>query len=109
MIRADFFLKADGKITGFSLSGHAGGENGYDIVCAAVSSAAYMTANTLTEILGLPAEVDVDEDEGFLELHLKSSDAKTASPVLEGFRLHIKELSLQYPENITLKEVQTDA
>ena len=41
-------MTADGLLSGFSVTGHAGaGEYGQDIVCAAVSSATYMTANDL--------------------------------------------------------------
>ena len=53
------FRYANGELKGFSLKGHAGGIEGTDIVCAAVSSAAYMTANTLIEICDLPADIDV--------------------------------------------------
>lgn len=45
------FLKSDDIICGFEISGHSDfAEEGSDIVCAAISSAAYMTANTVTEI-----------------------------------------------------------
>ena len=44
MIRAEFFADAQGTLLGFSVTGHAGlAESGEDILCAAVSSAAYMT------------------------------------------------------------------
>ena len=46
MIRAVFFEGENGR--GFEISGHAGGSAGRDIVCAAVSSAVYMAANTVT-------------------------------------------------------------
>lgn len=52
MIRADFSANADGALLGFSVLGHSGlAQEGEDILCAAVSSAAYMTANTVLEIL----------------------------------------------------------
>ena len=40
MIRAVFFEGENGR--GFEISGHAGGNAGTDIVCAAVSSAVYI-------------------------------------------------------------------
>ena len=50
MIVAEF-LKKNGNITGFKVSGHAGYDDiGKDIVCASVSSAVMMTANLITEI-----------------------------------------------------------
>ena len=52
MICADFHFGENG--ISFTVKGHSGSANaGEDIVCAAVSSAVYMAANTVTEILGL--------------------------------------------------------
>ncbi len=98
MIRVRFRMR-QGQLTGFSLSGHAdAAPAGEDIVCAAVSSAAYMTANTLTEILRLPAEISVGE--GSMEVAL-TGDATAAQAILSGFRLHIQALQDQYPTCIS--------
>ena len=52
MIRATFYKKGN-KSCGFEISGHSGyAEQGSDIICASVSSAAYMAVNTVTEIIG---------------------------------------------------------
>ena len=50
---------------GFRVSGHTG-VRGKSIVCAAVSSACYMAANTITEIIG--AAADVSEDDGYMRV-----------------------------------------
>ena len=55
---------------GFTVQGHSGSaEAGEDIVCAAVSSAVYMAANTLTDVLMLTPAIEVRD--GFLSLHLR--------------------------------------
>ena len=93
------FINSGKTITGFELSGHSGyAEQGSDIVCAAVSSAAYMAVNTVTDILNLNADISVDD--GFLRMKLTSQDALKAQDVLRGFELHITELSKQYQSNI---------
>ncbi len=93
------FIRSGKTITGFELSGHSGfAEQGSDIVCAAVSSAAFMTANTVTEILNLNADISVDD--GFLRMELTSQDVLKAQDVLRGFELHMTELSQQYQSNI---------
>ena len=106
MIRIVFFSKGN-RINGFHLSGHSGyAECGADIVCAAVSSAAYMTANTITEILHLEPEIKVAD--GDMQLKLKTiTDADKAADILNGFRLHTEELREQYPDfiNVTITEV----
>ena len=106
MIRIALFSR-DGKLAGFRISGHSGySESGCDIVCAAVSSAAYMTANTVTDVLGLDPELSIDDGDMLLKLKTMT-DADRASDILEGFRLHIEGLQGQYPKfiNIIITEV----
>ena len=101
MIKAKFF-HSNGVPTGFDLSGHAGyGISGEDIVCASVSSAAYMVAHTITEIMGAEADITVDEN-GAMSLKVSADDANRTKDILLGFRLHISELSKQYPKNVTI-------
>ena len=103
MIRVRF-TTADGLLSGFSVTGHAGaGVYGEDIVCAAVSSATYMTANTITEILCQPADILVDE--GHLSLQV-TGDIPTCQAVLAGFRLHIQALQQEYPSRIQLMNTE---
>ncbi len=99
MIRVRF-QTADGLLSGFHLSGHAGaGDYGQDIVCAAVSSAAYMTANTVTEIVGATAAITVHD--GLMELTV-TSRLEECQNILSGFQLHIQALSEEYPKRIQL-------
>ena len=95
------FIKHQNFLEGFELKGHSGyAENGSDIVCASVSSAAYMTANTITEILGLGADISVSD--GYMMMKLTSQDALKAQDILRGYELHVTELSKQYQINITV-------
>lgn len=95
------FIKIDNIVTGFEIKGHAGaGCAGNDIVCAAISSAAQMTANTITEIIGVQAKVK--QRAGMLEVGLSTEDAKRCHHVLAGLRLHLTELQRQYPHNIKI-------
>ncbi len=98
-MRATFFRRGD-RITGFDLDGHCGGVAGRDIVCAAVSSAAYLTANTLTEVCGLCA--DVSEADGKLHLRLTDKDVSRGDDVMNGFYLHLCGLHEQYPTKIEI-------
>ena len=93
------FSESGGKLSGFEISGHAlFSEHGSDIVCSAVSSAAIMAANTITEVFGESAEAKAEE--GYLLLKGVTSDASQG--VLEGLKLHLEQLAQQYPENITV-------
>ena len=101
MIRVIFTVE-DSVVTGFSLSGHADySEEGSDIVCAAVSSAAYMTANTITDVQNLACSVTVDD--GLMKLSLSKSEAEQAQIILSGFLLHLNALCQEYKSYIDLK------
>ena len=93
------FFTHNGMITGFSVDGHTGYSNeGSDIVCASVSSAVYMTANTITDVLFLKAGVEVED--GHLSLTVDEKDVKEAQGILKGFKLHMDDLSKQYGDYI---------
>ncbi len=95
------FYEKDEKLTGFLIKDHSGyEEEGYDIVCASVSSAAYLTANTLTEIVGAKAEIDLRE--AYFRFMLKDKLEESENH-LKGLRLHLESLAGEYNEYITCK------
>ena len=100
MITARFFID-NGLLVGFSVNGHAGAApTGSDIVCASVSSAAYMTVNTITEIVKADGKPEVGA--GQIKLVLSQDEAKRSQELLLGFQLHMRELSKQYPQRIRI-------
>ncbi|MBR2406109.1 MAG: ribosomal-processing cysteine protease Prp [Clostridia bacterium] len=101
MIRATILARND-RLCGFEIQGHAGyAEQGRDIVCAAVSSAAYLTANTLTEVCGCRAKVQ--ENEGRLSVVVSSGEEEAAQIPLKGLQLHLEGLCAQYSTYIQLQ------
>lgn len=101
MTLVEFFSDRNG-IVGFSVKGHSScncdDEEG-KIVCSAVSSAVYMAANTLTEIIGDSCEIDVSDAVFILQNKTSSREGRL---VLEGLKLHLTELSLQYTQRIKI-------
>ncbi len=96
------FFAANGGITGFEISGHS--TQGCDdiegkLLCSAVSSAAYMAANTITDVIGDSAEIKVED--GYMRLECKALSA-ASQKVLAGLKLHLKELSLDYKNNLRI-------
>lgn len=99
------FYKRDGSLYGFDVRGHAGSAAaGHDIVCAAVSSAVYLTANTLTEVCGCRAAID--EANGHLKLTVERADTEKAQQTLCGLQLHLQGLADQYPSFIQLQQTE---
>lgn len=100
------FSKVGNEIIGFDVKGHSGyAQAGQDIVCAAVSSAAYFTANLL-ERMG--AELESSVEDGRMTVKVKNPTPET-SLVLLHFSEHLKELKGQYPKYIRTAEIKIKA
>ena len=107
MTKAKFLFSED-VIVSFELSGHSGaGEEGTDIVCSAISSAIYMAANTIIEIMKLNPETVVRD--GYLKIQMNSEDARKSKVITDGLYLHLSELQNQYPNNLKLERGVFDA
>ena len=75
MIKAEFLVSHERDILGFHIKGHSGFDSsGRDIICAFVSSAAYMTANTVTEIIG--ADAVAEDNDGEMLVRVEKKDAE---------------------------------
>ena len=105
MIKVRFF--GTEPVYGFHITGHSDmNPGGPEILCAAVSSAAYMTANTVTEILGVkPTLLNRD---GVMYRKVKSEQEALQCRVLfDGLKLHLSEIAQDYPKylKVTNSEV----
>lgn len=106
MINIDFFVLKNGMLLGFDIYGHAECDVcGKDVVCAAVSSAAFMAANTISEVIKIAADAKV-YDCGGMRLKVNEKDVALCSDVLLGFKLHMVKLEEQYPKNISVNYVE---
>ncbi len=99
MITAEFFVSSDGAVSGFHISGHAGmAEYGEDVLCAFVSSAAYMAANTITDVIRADAQAEACD--GHMKVTAAEKDLVSCQVIFEGLKLHLLETEKQYPEHL---------
>ena len=99
MITAEFF-KRNNKLCGFCIKGHSRfADSGKDIVCASVSSAVQLVANTITECFKIKADVNVLENK--IQLVLSHSD-ENAEKMLDGLYLHLTMISQDYEETVKI-------
>lgn len=99
MLNIDFKVRSTGEICGFHIFGHSGyAEIGKDIVCAAVSSVAYMVVNTMTDVINIPVSVSIDDGEMIVDINDKY--VLSCRDLVEGFKLHVISLENMYPKNI---------
>ncbi len=102
MTRCEFFTEGD-RIKGFSVSGHSGyGEEGTDIVCAAVSAIVTMAEATINDVCGAKAKVRVKDEQARVTLMLPNScdEEDSVQAVLAGMMLTICQMRDDYPDYI---------
>ena len=98
----------DGRISGFSVSGHSGyAEAGQDIVCAAVSAVVGMAEATINDVCGAKAKVRVKEEDARITLTLPAvcDEEESVQAVLAGLLLYLCNLRDEYPDYIEVLEV----
>ena len=98
----------DGRILGFSVSGHSGyAEAGQDIVCAAISAVVGMAEATINDVCGAKAKVRVKEEDARISLTLPTScdEEESVQAVLAGLLLYLCNLRDEYPDYIEVLEV----
>lgn len=104
------FTKKHNYFVSFNIKGHAGfSEEGYDIVCSAVSAVAYTFANGITEVLGVNADTSIDD--GFLNLNLENQpldDIKECQILMKTMLCGMKNMEINYGDyiRVDIEEVQ---
>lgn len=104
MIKALFTKDANGFVE-FSIKGHAMFDDfGKDIVCASVTSAVQLTANAITEVIGIKAKVSVLENE--IRLTLPENPPKEAFDFMKALFIHLGIIGEDYEGTIELKVLE---
>lgn len=65
-----------------------------------------MTANTITEIIRVSAEIDVNEADGGMLLRVFQKDATACRDILQGFKLHMLALEEQYSDYMIVNNTE---
>ncbi|MBO4950995.1 MAG: ribosomal-processing cysteine protease Prp [Clostridia bacterium] len=87
--------------------GHSGyGEEGTDIICAAISSATELVVNIL-EQFSIDLDIEVDEEAPSVLVLILDGDNNrkkkdTVKNIVEGYRSYITDLAEAYPEFIEI-------
>ena len=100
----------DGRIKGFTASGHAGSRKirGYDLVCCAISALTQTGVNALFTVAGTEPSVMVDEQTGYLrcmlpdEMNLQTQEK--AEIVLRTVIQGLTDIQNIYPKFIRIQQ-----
>ncbi len=86
--------------------GHSGyADAGADIVCAAITASFRLICAQL-DLMLVKSKIEQDERRAYLSV---ATDDKRAATIFEGFAELMRELSDEYPENISVMEVEQNA
>ena len=110
MIRVTVYKTGRQEYAGFDMSGHAGyGEEGFDIVCAAVSALVINTVNSIEAFTQDETSCTSDGESGMIEFRFKNNPTHNASLLLDSMVLGLQgiEESSEYEPyiDIIFKEV----
>lgn len=95
------FKNKDNFINYVKVSGHANyAEEGFDIVCASVSSIAITTINAIIKIDS--NSIKYSEEDGLLEIEILKND-KTINILIDNMISMFKELEKQYKKYIKIR------
>ena len=99
MIKFSTVTNKERKIVAFTVQGHSGlSESGTDILCAAVSTAVWMTINGI-EKQNL-ADISYVQEDGFVECRIPEERESAADALLNSLVYIMSELSAQYKKNL---------
>ena len=98
----------NGEIISFSVIGHSGfGQEGYDIVCASISTIAQSTILGIQDVLGIKCNTKINEKTPLLSFEFFKNtsplDVKKCQVLLSTFKLSVENLSKQYKKYISLE------
>ena len=104
------FYSEGSRIVGFEVKGHSGyAPEGEDIVCAAITSAVRLTECAVNDVLGLEAQVKVNEQDTSLTLklprNLEGEADQVCQTLLAALMVYFVQLQEEYPQHINVMEV----
>jgi uncharacterized protein YsxB (DUF464 family) len=106
MIRVEVF-ETSGRITRFSVSGHAGyAEAGEDIVCAAVSALTLNAVNSCEKLLGIRLSYEDDGDMLVCDVPRTERDSEVQL-LLRSMVFGLEQTQTLYPEHVRVVHRRT--
>ncbi len=88
MTEITFYQTETGDYLGFRSENHAGyAEEGEDIVCAAISALIINTINSINELTDDEIDVDMDEDECYIDASFFETPGKEAQLLMKALAL----------------------
>ena len=93
MTKATFYQNRDGEFTGFQVYDHSGaGEQGSDVVCAAISALVINTINSIDELTDDEFSCESDEDNASISLSIQPEHSGTTDVLIRSLIIGLTNL-----------------
>lgn len=107
MIRVDVIRHPSGRITSFTMEGHAEfAEHGKDLVCAGATSVSFGALNAILSLTDAKLGIEQGEDGGFLRCvvpeDLPTDKAEKVQLLLEGMVVSLQTIEREYSKYIKI-------
>ncbi len=100
MTEVTFYQLESGEYSGFRIEGHADyADEGEDIVCAAISALAINTINSINELTDDQIDVDIDEEEAYIDASFLEKPGKEAQLLLKSLLLGLTNIEADEATN----------
>ncbi|RBP39555.1 ribosomal-processing cysteine protease Prp [Garciella nitratireducens] len=109
MIQINVWEDEEQKIKKFLVKGHAGyGEEGWDIVCSAVSALTIATLNGLTEYVSIPLDIEIEDGYVYCAITTKMSKLQTiqSQAILQTMKLAFENIVDEYGEYVKMDKMK---
>ncbi|WP_456273890.1 ribosomal-processing cysteine protease Prp [Bacillus sp. AK031] len=107
MINVYFTKDPGGRISSFSMDGHANfAQNGQDIVCAGASAVSFGTVNAIMSLTGVEPGIDQSPDGGYLHCEfpadLPEETEEKVQLLLQGMIVSLQTIEREYSKFIKI-------
>ncbi|WP_203361610.1 ribosomal-processing cysteine protease Prp [Bacillus sp. REN10] len=107
MIRVNISKLPSGKISSFTMKGHAEfAEHGKDLVCAAATAVSFGALNAILSLTEADLQIDQGKEGGFLRCvvpeNLSESEQEKVQLLLEGMIVSLQTIERDYGEYIKI-------
>ncbi|WP_338750411.1 ribosomal-processing cysteine protease Prp [Bacillus sp. FJAT-52991] len=107
MIRVNISKHPSGKISSFTMEGHAEfAEHGKDLVCAAATAVSFGALNAILSLTEADLQIDQGKEGGFLRCivpdQLSESEQEKVQLLLEGMLVSLQTIERDYGEYIKI-------
>ncbi|PAQ16358.1 hypothetical protein CD798_01820 [Bacillaceae bacterium SAOS 7] len=107
MIRVNISKHPSGKISSFTMEGHAEfAEHGKDLVCAAATAVSFGALNAILSLTEADLQIDQGEEGGFLRCvvpgNLSENEREKVQLLLEGMIVSLQTIERDYGEYIKI-------